>query len=95
MINNNLVEANCPQCNQIEMRDHVVKFGETTQLRKDFIMELLSELVKKNDEIRADTIMAFGEDILRYLEYGEDEEYVMNQYLFGMRELFQRYAVKV
>ena len=74
----------------------MIRCKETIQLRKDFILELLCELVKENsDEIGIDTIMAFGEDILRYLEYEEDEEYETNQYLLGMKELFHGYIVKV
>ena len=69
MINENLIEANCPRCNQIETWDHIVQCSDTVGLRREFITELLLDLVaEKNDEVSIDNIMSFGEDIVRYLE---------------------------
>ena len=60
IINDNLTEAHCPRCNQIETQDHVIRCRETIQIRKEFITELLNKLVKANsDEVYIDTIMAF------------------------------------
>ena len=97
MINEKLIEANCPRCNQIETWDHVVWCSDTVRLRREFITELLLDLLaEKNDEVSIDNIMSFGEDIVRYLEYEEDEdEYETNQWLIGMKELFRGYIVKV
>ena len=45
MINDNLIEANCSRCNQVETWDHVVKCSETIEIRREFITELLITLV--------------------------------------------------
>ena len=75
IINNNLIEAHCLRCNQVETWDHVVRCSETIEIRKEFILELLIELVKVNgNKVYINTIMAFGEDILRYLEYKDDDK---------------------
>jgi len=97
MINNNMIEANCPRCNQVETWDHVVWCSDTVRLRREFITELLLELLaERNEEVSIDNIMAFGEDIVQYLEYEEDEEeYETSQWLIGMKELFRGYVVKV
>ena len=69
MINNNLVEANCPHCNQVKMWDHMIKCCEIKALRREFIQELVIELVKvKPSDVSIDLIMLFIEDILQYLE---------------------------
>ena len=75
----------------------MVRCSETIEIRKEFIAELLIELVKANgDEVCINTIMAFGEDILRYLEYKDNnEEYETSQNLIGMKELFRGYVVRV
>ena len=66
------------------------------QLRKEFIQELLNELAKENcDNILINTIIAFEEDILRYLKYNETKEYKINQCILGMKELFRGYISKV
>ena len=65
-------------------------------MRKDFVYKLVIELVKKKpEEVSVDIIMVFVEDILRYLENKEEEEYEINQYLVGMQELFRGYVVVV
>ena len=95
MINNNMVEANCPHCNRVETWDHVIKCRETIQLRREFVRELVVDLVRnKPVDVRVDLIMSFIEDIVRYLEEEEEEdEYETNQYLIGMKELFCGYVV--
>jgi len=96
MINNNLVEANCPRCNQVEMWDHVIKYCKTKVMRREFIRELVIELVKvKPSNVSIDLIMSFIEDILWYLENEEEEEYETNQSLIEMKELFRGYDVVV
>ena len=47
----------------------------------------------KPKEVHIEEIMSFVEDILRYLENEEDEEYEMNQQYVGMQELFRGYVV--
>ena len=77
------------------MWDHVIKCCETKVLRREFIWELVIELVKiKLSDMSIDLIMSFIEDILWYLEIKE-EEYETNQNLIGMKELFNGYIVVV
>ena len=65
-------------------------------MRREFIRQLVVELVKaKPRDISEDLIKSFVEDILRYLENKEDEEYEMNQHLIRMKELFRGYLVVV
>ena len=57
--------------------------------------DLLSNLVKnKPKRIHQDEILDIIEDILRYFDSKEEEEYETNQYIIGMRYLFRGYAVK-
>ena len=46
LTNNNMVEANHPWCNQTEIWDHVIRCSHTMHIRRDFIKELVEELVK-------------------------------------------------
>ena len=48
----------------------------------------------KNRKVDSEEILSFAEDILRYLENEENEEYETNQYLIGMKKLFRGHAVK-
>ena len=95
MINNNLVEAHCLRCNQIETWDHAVKCHHTLELRKKFMKEMLIELIEvKKEDVDANDVMALGEDILRYLEQDDEEEYETSQGIIGINELFRGYVVK-
>ena len=72
MINNNIVEAICPRCEKVETQDYVIKYEETISLRKEFIKDLVVELVKnKPDDVHVEQIMSFIEDILRYAKNEE------------------------
>ena len=97
MINNNLIESNCPRCNQVETWDHVIRCNETIEIRKDFIKELLKDLLKEiNDQISVDNMFSFGEDAMRYLEYEDNEdECETSQSLIGMKDLFRGHIVKM
>ena len=65
-------------------------------MRKEFVHELVIELVKnKLEEVSMDVIILFVEDILWYLENKEEEEYEINQYLVRVQELFRGYVVVV
>ena len=75
-----MVEAYYLRCDQVETWDHVIKCRETISLRKEFVKDLVVELVKnKPDEINVDVIMSFMEDIMRYIENEEEEEHETNQ----------------
>ena len=71
----------------------MIKCKETIQLRREFVRELVVDLVRNKPlDVRVDLIISFVEDIVRYLEEEEDE-YETNQYLIGMKELFRGYVV--
>ena len=94
MINNKMIDAICPRCELLESWDHVIKCRATIPLRRQFIKELVVELVrKKSDEVHVEEIMSFVEDILRYLENEEEEDFETNQQYVGMQELFRGYIV--
>ena len=58
----------------------MIKCRETIHLRKEFVKDLVVELVKsKPGDINVDVIMSFVEDIMRYIENKEKEEYKTNQ----------------
>ena len=72
----------------------MIKCKETIELRKEFIEKLLVELIKQTiDNVDVNMIMAFCEDILRYLEEEEEDKYETNQQYIGMKELFRGYIV--
>ena len=47
----------------------------------------------KSDKVYIEEIILFVEDILKYLENEEDEEFEINQQYAGMQELFRGYVV--
>ena len=84
VINNNMIEENCPRCNEIEMWEHVIKYTETMKIRKEFVTELLKEMFENKDrEVDVNEIFEMIEDILRYLEE-EEGEYKTNQAIMGI-----------
>ena len=58
MINNDIVEAHCSRCNQVETQNYVIKYKEMMSLRKEFIKDLVIVLVKnKPEDICIEVIM--------------------------------------
>ena len=87
MINDSMVEATCSRCESIETYNHIIKCNKIP-MRKEFIAELLIELMKSKSENRdADSILSFG--IMRCLENTEDDEFETNQQHVRMQELFR------
>ena len=94
MINDNVVKAKCPRCEQVDTWDHLVKCSEKRCLRKVFMQDLVVTLVKnKPEDVNEDAIISFVEDILKCIENEEKEEYETNQQYVGMKELFRGYVV--
>ena len=94
MVNEQMFEATCPRCESVETWEHIIKCQATIHLRRTFIRNLVVELARnKSDQIHVEEIMSFVEDILRYLENEQEEEYEMNQQYVGMQELFRGYIV--
>ena len=50
---------------------------------------------RKPDNIDSEEILSFVEDILRYFDDDDSEEYENNQELIGILDLFRGHAVKV
>ena len=70
-----MVEANCLHCNVVETWDHIIKCKETASIRREFVKELVSELIKnKPQEVSADLIMSFVEDALMCLDDKDKDE---------------------
>ena len=62
MINDCVVEAQCPRCEQVETWDHVIKCRETISLRKEFVKDLVVKLVQnKPEDVNVEAIMSFVE----------------------------------
>ena len=51
-------------------------------------------IASKDQKVIVNKIFEMMEDILRYLEDEEDEDYETNQVLIGMQHLFRRYVIK-
>ena len=49
--------------------------------------------MKHKDEVNVNEIIYFCDDIMRYLENDDEDEYESNQYLVRMKELFCGYLV--
>ena len=79
MMNNNLIKANHSQCNQVETQNHIVKYNETKDPRKEFIRDLVVELVKvKLRDVSVGLVMFFLESIFSHVENEEHEEHETN-----------------
>ena len=79
-ISTNMIEATCPRCELLETWDYVIKCHSTIPLRRQFVKDLVVELARnKSEEVHVEEIMSFVEDILRYLENDEEEEFETNQ----------------
>ena len=69
----------------MEMWEHIVKCRETKYLRKDFVKDLIKEMIKeapKNTSIKK--IFKIIDNILRYLENDESDDYKTNQGIIGL-----------
>ena len=96
MINKHMIGTKCSICSKVEIQDHVIKYQKTREIRRTFIKELTAELIKvKPNDIEIDKILEFVEDILRYFEDNNEDEYKTNQVMIGMAKLFRRHIVKV
>ena len=80
MFNNNLTEADCSRCNELETWDHVIKCPKTRELQKEFIKDTTLEIIKINKgKINEEEILDMIEDIVVYLQNRDLEEYKTNQ----------------
>ena len=96
LINDDMIEENCLRCNEIEMWKYVIKCTDTKKMRKEFVTELLKEIIENKDrEVEIEEIFEMIKDILRYLDDKEEEEYKTNQVIIGMQQLFRGYVIKV
>ena len=96
MINKNSTEETCPRCSQVKSWDHIIRCQKTAQFRKDFITNLMTDMIKINqNDVSPDEIFAMMENILIFIEGGNEEEYETNQHMVGMINLFRGFTVKV
>ena len=66
------------------------------QFRKEFITNIAKEIIQVNqNDVSPDEIFAIIEDILIFMEGGDEEEYETNQHMVGITNLFREYLVKV
>ena len=71
------------------------KVSRNYRAKKKIIELLLTELLKQKPvEVNVNEIMAFCEDILRYLEEETEEEYETNQQFVGMKEVFRGHVAQ-
>ena len=67
----------------------------TKEFRKDFVTELLVELLKNRPKnIHHDESFEMIKDISRYFDGEEEEKYKINPHVIGMRHLFRGHTVK-
>ena len=59
-------------------------------------MNLAKEIIQVNqNDVLLDEIFTMIEDILIFIEGGDEEEYKTNKHMVGMTNLFRGYSVKV
>ena len=91
-----MVGLECPRCSNLKTWDHVILCSYTNEFRRKFIEDLLYELrTKKLPLVEVKDAFVMTEDILVYLEKWEDDEYITNQHIIGMRYLFRGFLIKV
>ena len=79
IINQSLIDSECPRCNKLEIWDHVIKCPTTKELQWEFIKETAKEMIKKNKgEINVEEILDMLEGIVNYLQNGDPDEYETN-----------------
>ena len=95
IINKRMIGSECPRCSSSETWDHVIRCDETKHFCQQFIIDLVNDLMKeKPEQCPYNDLFDLTEDILIYLENGEEEEYTTNQQMIGMRYLFRGFIVK-
>ena len=74
----------------------MVKYKESILIRREFVKKLLKDLSQNCPQnIEQEEILVLVEDILRYLEDKDSNDYKTNQGILGIRNLFRGYIVKV
>ena len=95
MINKKEYGNECPRCSEDETWEHVIKCRKTINIRKEFIKTLIKEMLQKfSTDIDQDEILSLIEDILKYLESDDSDEYETNQGIIGIQYIFRGYIVK-
>jgi len=76
MINGKLTGMECPRCNEDEMWDHVIKCRAVRHMQRQFIKNLVKELLKVNKrKVDEEIVLDMIEDIVVYFDNGDEEEY--------------------
>ena len=79
LIDNNMIEAICSRCFEIETWENIIKHSKSKVKRVEFVMKMMSEMIKcKPKDIEIDKIMLFTKGMLRHVEGETEEEYNAN-----------------
>ena len=74
-----MVGIECSRYSKVETQEHIVKFRETKYFRKEYVKELMKKMIKEEPKnINVKEIFEMIEDILRYLENNESNNYETN-----------------
>ena len=91
----NSTNSECPRCNSIETWDLVACCRKIEEFCKQFVVDLWKDLIaSKSEEVSYGDLFDAIEDILRFFDGKDDEEYDKNQNMVRMQHLFRGCAVK-
>ena len=94
LINRTTIE--CPCCSSVETWEYVIRCCKTKKFRKQFIADLLLDLMKnRTEDMNCSNLFDLIEDTLWYLDREEQEECDTNQEMIGTLSLFRGHTVKV
>ena len=95
LINKQRIDHECPRCSRSESWEHIVQCRETKRLRKEFVKELLIDILKnKPREVDYMDIFDMIEDILTYLTEDEEGEFETTQEFIRFKNLFRGIVMK-
>ena len=84
MMNKDQCGYECPRCSEDETWEHVVKCKMTILIRRRLVKNLLKELtLKRPSNVDQEEILSFIEDMLRYLDDDNSDEFETNQGMIG------------
>ena len=89
-MNKQQCNGECPRCSKNESWEYVVQCKEIRHLRKDFVKNLLIEMLKERPkEVDRIDIFDIIEDILKYLDEDEEGDFETSQEFIGFKYLFR------
>ena len=95
MINKQQINSKCPQCSKNESWEHIVQCEETRHFKKDFVKNLLIEMLKERPrEVDCMDVFDIIEDMLKHLSKDEEGDFEMSQEFIGFQNMFRGIAIK-